>query len=322
MDIQTALDEFCIEQEALGNRPRTIGTYRQRIMKMVRWLESGGHGRSLDSCTRSTINLYVAWLRTNKTRHADNPHRPTVSGELSRNTVNSHIRDMKVFFKWCVDLEYLGKNPVSHLRRIKTEHGKKGRMMSYQDFRQLLPMVIDMSLSDEPCDVRDAAMWLLVADTACRSGELISLTTKTCCEVAGKNTFKCWVEQSKVEKGWIYYGEVTSRAVKRWLEMRPGCNHDLLWVGLGNKYLGRPMTTSGVYQSFRRIAQIENVTRNYSPHALRHLNGWWYTDRYGVVVAQHKLRHKSHMVTGHFYANVDDSDVIEKTRLGSLVQVS
>jgi integrase/recombinase XerD len=121
-------------------------------------------------------------------------------------------------------------------------------------------------------NARDRAIVLLLRDSGCRVGELVSMRVGGVklekVEEGGKRRLvgRALVYGEKMDKTrWIVFGTEAAKALRAYLAARPEVPFDEVFVS----YDYRPLTRSGVYQMLKRVAGEAGVKR-FNPHAFRH----------------------------------------------------
>lgn len=113
----------------------------------------------------------------------------------------------------------------------------------------------------------------------------------------------------KTGKGVVYFGALCAKYLNTWLKLRPKQHSSYVWVNAK----GLPLSTSGVYLALKRLAIAAGVQGKFAPQAIRHLNGYNYTSKANLALAQKKLRHKDVSTTARFYAHQNEQEVINAT---------
>ncbi|MCO5194305.1 MAG: site-specific integrase [Anaerolineae bacterium] len=241
---------------------------------------------------------------------------------------NSYRQTFRSFFKWCREQGYITRQPVTVPLR---KHNKKNKTTSFEDFARLKSAATALLHSAEPTDVRTAAIWLFTADSACRLGEVASLTYDHACRQLASPTFSpgglvyTFRIDGKTGEGWATVSELAAEAMRRWIDMRPSnaeLGHDALWIGFQPNRLYRPMVADGgIKLVFEHVAELAGVTHNFRSHNLRYLNCKYYVERFGARIAQKKLRHSRVEFTLRVYHQVDELDVINATGEAGLLKI-
>lgn len=301
------IELFLLEMEANGSSPANIATYENRLKRVAAYLPS-----RLSKIRPEDVSQAIVALRRQPKRFTSHPTRATLEGGLAPATIAGHVQAIKTFFNWCHNRGYTPINLAAHIKKGGYDHLADDRKMTKDDFDAMYKLAHQYSQSNDKMKIRTAAMFFFACDTACRLGELTNLRIP-------------WLDLSggmarvngKTKRGIVYFTPATITILKRWLAVRPSCSHDCLWVGFKNPF--QPLGVSGVYQSLRRLAKAAGVRGRFAPQAIRHLNGYIYTSKANLAVAQKKLRHKDVAITAKFYAHQESEEVRLATLVLSLV---
>lgn len=190
-------------------------------------------------------------------------HHSKPGQKLSIWTVNSYGRLVRAFFNHLVKMGHLERTPWrATIGRLPKLHRK--------DIPQ---SDIDLMVKYAGLNIRDRAIVLLLRDSGCRAGELLSMTIPNLHfekkpDKGGKKRLCGYalVYGQKMRKHrYILFKEEAAKALKAYLDARPPVEFDTLWLAYDN----RPLTVSGVYQLLKRIARVAGVKR-FNAHSFRH----------------------------------------------------
>ena len=140
------LNLFLSAKEVEGCSKKTLKYYKSTIEKMLVTLD-----KRIDNISTNDLRNYLSEYNLNN--------------HLSKTTLDNIRRILSSFFSWLEDEDYIIKNPVKRIHRVKT-----GR-------------VVKETLSDENIDIlrdncesiRDLAIIELLVSTGMRVGELVKL---------------------------------------------------------------------------------------------------------------------------------------------------
>lgn len=241
-----------VRRIAARNRPET-DKFDRPIALLTRYL---GGDVPVTSITPADLAGWYAQLKNKE-------HDRKPGHKLSPWTVNSYGRLTRAFFNHLVKLGHLEKTPWQvTIGRLPKLHRKD---ITTGDIEKLVKA--------SSRNVRDRAIVLLLRDSGCRVGELISMTTGNIHfekqkDGRGKKR-RCGyaiVYGAKMDK-WraILFKHEAAKALKLYLAGRPDVRSDAVWLS----YDSKPLTTSGVYQMLHRYAKAAGVER-FNPHSFRH----------------------------------------------------
>jgi site-specific recombinase XerD len=307
MLLNEAIDKFLKAVEARTCRDRTVGSYRQRFKCLQSFAEAKGLS-NLKDVTPEHLDDWVVSLRRQETRWADHPTRMEEDGSLSDATLAGRIGTAKTFFKWCVERDHLKRSPAKHLVIPELDSSAEGKLIDHDD---LLKMEAEAKRWAQAGQPRDLALVRFITETGCRVGEAESL------RLSDLKLESCEAKvRGKTKNRRVDFTELTAEALRDWIAVRPNAGHDFVFVSR----LKTPLTRSGMYQIFRRLAETAGIEGRYNPHAIRHLVGQSWTDEANLELARQKLGHKHVSTTSKFYAHQDRSRVKKTTHRLSLLK--
>lgn len=209
--------------------------------------------------TDITSEQLTGWF--NHVKQLDNQRKP--GQKLSLWTVNSYGRLIRAFFNHLVKMGHLEKTPwQATIGRLPKLHRK--------DIPQ---SDIDLMVKHSGLNIRDRAIVLLLRDSGCRAGELLSMTIPNLHfdkkpDKGGKKRLCGYalVYGQKMRKHrYILFKEDAAKALRAYLDARPPVEFDTVWLA----YDDRPLTVSGVYQLLKRVGRVAGVKR-FNAHSFRH----------------------------------------------------
>lgn len=223
---------FLSAKQVEGRSKKTISYYNSTISKMFDKLE-----KRVDNISTDDLRNYLAVFK--KERNS------------SKITIDNIRRIFSSFFTWLEDEDYILKNPVRRIHRVKTGHVVK-EVLSDESLE---------ILRDNCDEVRDLAMIELLISTGVRVGELVNLNIDDInfyereCVVFGKG------ESERI----VYFDARTKIHLMQYLEERTDDN-PALFVSFKkpNKRLG----INGVETRLRLLGQKSNISREH-PHKFR-----------------------------------------------------
>ena len=97
MILQEAITEFLIDQQIKGNTPKTVRYYRQALARFTDFV-----GQAI-----GVSEITIQWLRAYYIRLSDDG--------LSSTTVQTYVRALRAFLRWCYMEEYSSDNLADKL---------------------------------------------------------------------------------------------------------------------------------------------------------------------------------------------------------------
>lgn len=279
--INEALSEFLLDQKARLNAPKTIQDYREKVGL---WTRSIGVSTSICDVTPHAMRSYVAGMQDRG---------------LARESIRAYIRCLRVYWKFVAD-EYQIENPMQAIKE-PLRRAPQPKAVQERDFIKLLE-----ATDDTEAGIRDRAILLMFADTGTRLGGIVSLTMDHLDTIRRRATV--------IEKGYrhhtIYWTYYTNLALDRWLNVRPACESDSVFVSMREGRAVDGLTKSGIYQVLKRLKGRAGVTGKANPHAFRHNFAKQYLLSGGEIVSLARLLgHKNINLTADYYAIFDHNEL-------------
>lgn len=297
MLLSQAIDALIIATRADGRSARTSDGYRQSLVHLLAFLGD----RDIGAITLGDLRAYAADLRTRDMRFANHPSRSPIEGGLSVFSIASRLRAVKRLFKWLAEEELLPDNPARRLKLPKLPD-KEPKSISIDAFEALLAATDEDSVTNR----RDRAILLVLADTGCRVGGLVSLRLAD----LDLDHNQARVSEKGEKLRTIYYMPTTADALRRWLAVRPTVDADWLFINLGPKQRHPQLTEDAVGEVLRRLKRRANVAEPVSPHRFRHSFAREYLRAGGDLATLSRiLGHSSVEVTARYYAVFTPSEL-------------
>ncbi|MBT5499732.1 MAG: tyrosine-type recombinase/integrase, partial [Thiotrichales bacterium] len=216
----------------------TISSYKRDLLKFVSFLNNRGitNWVSIDS---DAINIFVMELR----------HR-----SISAKSLKRYLSSIRVFFNYLIENNIIQKNPALSVQTPKVERVLP-KTIDFDDLRRM--MSINTSSYKE---LRSVLMIELLYSCGLRVSELVGINladfdlSEGFVKVMGKG--------GKARFSPI--GEATIDVLKRYLEMRPNCSSDALFINQKNIRI----STRTVQNVVKNRALQVGVSINVHPHML------------------------------------------------------
>lgn len=263
MKLQQALDTFLIDQQIRGNSSKTILYYTQSIGQYISFV--GGSTRLLDVDLQG-LREYYFYLSQR---------------DLSSVTIQTYIRALRAFLRWCYDEEFIS---VNWAEKFKLPKAKK--------------MVIDVLTDDEVyrlldsfnlrylIHLRDYCICSLMLDSGLRLNEVVTLSIERLHISEGY----CIVDGKGNKQRVVPLGLHTRKMLMRYLARRPAC---ALSARLFLMSSLEPITNNTLQLVFKRLKERSSIPRLHA-HLLRHTFATRYLENGGDIYAlQQILGHTS-----------------------------
>jgi integrase len=252
----------------------TRRSYAVPLKQMVNWL---GPVRPVDVVRAIELDSYAK-------RGLRDPDR-----NLAEATVQKHIKTMRTFWNWCVEVELVERSPFKVKgKRLKRKISSDGVMKEWE-LMQLLEYA--------RWRPRLYALVLFLADTGCRRGGAAGLRV----DDLDLQNRKAVVTEKGDKTRPVFYDDVTTQALRDWLSRRGN-----VIGGYVFSTDGKPITSAALGQFFRRGCIAAGIG-SYGPHTLRHRKGHQLARTPGVDVATaaNILGHEDVKITLDYYYNAD-----------------
>ena len=229
---QELLTNFLAAKEIEGCSERTLTYYKSTIIKMLNSLNL-----RIESITTEDLRKYLTNYKTNS--------------NSSKSTIDNIRRVLSSFFSWLEDEDYILKNPVKRIHKIKTRKVVK-EVLSDENFEVL---------RDNCNNIRDLAMIELLASTGIRVGELVNLNI----DDVLFNERECVVLGKGDSERIVYFDAKTKIHLQKYLESRKDKN-PALFVSFKKPY--KRLGINGVERRIRELGHQSNIKKVH-PHKFR-----------------------------------------------------
>lgn len=266
------LNLFLSAKKVEGCSNKTLEYYRKTIEKMLIDLD-----RRVDDISTDDLRDYLSKY---------NNH-----GHLSKTTIDNIRRIFSSFFSWLEDEDYILKNPVKRIHRVK-----RGRVV-----KEILTDEHIETLRDNCDTLRDLAILDLLVSTGMRVGELVTLNRGDInfeereCIVFGKG------ESERV----VYFDARTKLHLSQYLSSRQDENPALF---VSFKYPYERLGINGVEMRLKQLGEKSNIN-NVHPHKFRRTLATNAIDKGMPIEQVQKLLGHMQIDTTMQYAMVNQSNV-------------
>jgi integrase/recombinase XerD len=273
MNLSNAIDEFLEAGEADGLADDTIGWYRSILSAFMSRIGDV----PLSDITTKAIRTHIVKLR---------------KGDYGRvykdDTVHGHRRALHRFWSWCGD-EWHIANPMKNIAYPSPPKPKVPKTISADTMQRFFD-----SLPNNHEGIRDRAISALFCDTSARNEEICSVLI---------SNIDLWkraivVSDGKTGAKTYLFSRFTAVLLADWLQVRSKSD----WLFYNMKTLDR-LTSSGMYQMFKRRAKQAGITESVNPQRWRHTFAREYLKDGGDLATLSRLMgHSSIEVTAERYA--------------------
>ena len=266
------LENFLSAKRVEGCSERTIIYYKSTIFKMLDNVQL-----KIKDITTDDLRKYLADYKE-KTN-------------ASKITIDNVRRVLSSFFSWLEDEDYITKNPVRRIHKIKTKKVVK-EVISDENFEILR----------DSCDnIRDLAIIELLASTGIRVGELVNLNI----DDVLFNERECVVLGKGDSERIVYFDAKTKIHLQKYLESRSDDN-PALFVSFKKPY--QRLGINGVERRIRELGHEANIKKVH-PHKFRRTMATNAIDKGMPIEQVQKLLGHVQIDTTMQYAMVNQSNV-------------
>lgn len=267
------------------------------------YLEMFLTAKRIEGCSERTIEYYKSTVKTMLER-VDIPIRKITTEVLreylsqyqginncGKVTIDNIRRNLSSFFSWLEEEDYILKNPIRRIHKVKTRKIVK-EVISDENLEQL---------RDGCCEKRDLAIIDILVSTGMRVGELVNLNITDLnfeereCIVYGKG--------DKERK--VYFDARTKLHIQRYLAERTD-NNPALFVSLNTPY--QRLQISGVETRLRELGKQLQIY-NIHPHKFRRTMATRAIDKGMPIEQVQKLLGHQQIDTTMQYAMVNQNNV-------------
>ena len=302
--ITEAFDQFVTWLRFRGVRPATVAAHSQKLQQFFKHMEV----QKLSDVTAVLVGRLLEMMRGQTVRYEEHPTLDPLPCKLSPVTIRDRLKTVRYFIRVCLKLGLLAADPLASLPAPKFEKVRvKERTMRKETVNSLL------EVATHP---RDLALIAFMADTGVRVGEVPGLLVS---QLDLENRTAVIDGKTKVRQ--VTFSRQCAFLLAQWLESHivPQKKRTHVFVSLGNRSRGKPLTENAIRLLFRKLGKECGAAGPLNPHAMRHLVGQLWTDLANPRLAQEKLGHADLKTTLSFYYHPDFSEVVEKTETLSLL---
>lgn len=266
------LQLFITAKQVEGCSTKTIRYYQRTVENLFESIEGGVTQLSTDD-----LRSYLADYQDEK--------------DCSKANLDNIRRILSSFFAWLEQEEYIIKNPIRRIKKIKTEQTVKE---TYSDEH--------LEIMRDNCEnLRDLAMIDLLASTGMRVGELVQLNRS---DIDFENR-ECVVFGKGKKERPVYFDARTKIHLKNYLNSRTD-EQSALFVSL----VGEPkrLGIAGVEIRLRKLGQKLGISKVH-PHKFRRTLATKAIDKGMPIEQVQKLLGHSKIDTTLAYAMVNQSNV-------------
>lgn len=147
--------------------------------------------------------------------------------KISNITINNYLRNLRAFFAWLVDVEYLVKSPMAKIQLLPDER----RAKEFLDDAEVLRLLKSLDKSYYP-EYRDYVLILLMLDSGTRLGE--SLSAEVTQFNLNDKSLHLPADKTKGRKArTVFFSTKTAREIRHWLQYKDRyCESEYIFIQL------------------------------------------------------------------------------------------
>ena len=173
MNLKQAFDLFIFNRESYC-KDKTITNYKNTLSYFFKYMEEERNCPieqiPIDSITVMDLQGYVSMLR-NRKKLSTHPMKPTVDKPITKRSIRTYSIDLRTFFNFLYENEYMEKNITKKFKIIKSEN-----KLVLPLFTSEVNMIDELFNKKTLTGLRNYCMVHLMLDEGLRSGDVCHLT--------------------------------------------------------------------------------------------------------------------------------------------------
>ncbi len=254
INISKALELFLFDRELKGNTKKTIENYMQQVTYFINYLSSD---IDVTEITLETLRSYQYYL-LKKDRYDNHPFNINDNIPISKITVQSYLRQLRVFIKYLYDEGYI-KEDLTKKFKLPKAPNKVIEILTDEEIEILL----DLHKENSELQLRNKCIIALMLDSGLRRNEVLDLRydhiflTQNYIKILGKGQ----------KERLVPLGLMTKKLLVKYINFRsmPEYETNKLFIDKNLK----PITDNAIKMMFLRLKKRTGIERLH-PHILRH----------------------------------------------------
>lgn len=312
-ELYNVLNEFMTFCDYKALSSKTIASYEQTLRLFILFLENEHNITKINVIKDKHIKAYVDYLltrgkytvvsNTNSVIYNHPQNRTDYKKGISNTTINNYLRNIKVFFNYLYENDYINSNPCKHIRYLKQER----KPLYYITDNEFTLILNNMDIS-KFSEYRDFIIIQLLLDSGMRIGE--TLLTKTENVNLKRNTIYLPAAITKGKQSrTVFYSNKVSHLLKLWLNYKDRYR-DSVYLFCTNQ--GKPLTVCNFETNFKKYCRRVGV-ENAHPHTLRNNFAKRFLMNGGdIYTLSRLLGHSSVTVTEQAYLDITKGDLAKQ----------
>lgn len=223
-NVNFLIDEFMIYCESKNLSKKTMMSYEQTLRLFSKYLEEESQTTDVTKVTEKVLREYINYIKDRgkytvatdeNTLKINAPHRrKDYNKKVSITTLNNYIRNIKVFFNFLKEQNYIKKDIVKNIKPFKNERKVKD-FVTDEQFANLLRH-IDTTKFHE---YRDYICIQILLDTGMRVGECLEIKVEDI--NLNYRSILLPAENTKGKRDrYVYFSQIMHRELRRWLQYK------------------------------------------------------------------------------------------------------
>lgn len=219
--IDRQIEQFLTNCQIKQLSKKTMKAYSQALLLMADYLQGQYKITDAEQVRAIHISDYIGYLQergkytvTTESKSVQ-PNYPDRRSDyrraLSKTTINNYIRDMRVFFNFLVDFDYIDRNPMQKIKQLRNDR----RTIDFITDSQFESLMRNMDVSKYH-EYRDKVIMELLLDSGMRVGECLAIQMQDIDLL--KNSITLPWENTKGKKTRVvFFSDEMRKSLKLWI---------------------------------------------------------------------------------------------------------
>jgi len=254
-NLEHLAQDFLNAKETEGKSPATISFYKQNLERFLWWCKNEGRSLDVHEIDVRQLRAFLSYVQKTPKRCFTKPTSPRPLPSMA--TLDAYWRSFQAFFAWLVTDGLIEADTSPMRKLVRPKVPKK----IIQDIPlELIKKALDIWDEKTLIGARNRAIILVLLDTGIRVSECAGITLADV--RLGDGLIK--VTGKGGNQRIVRLGEVSGKALKRYLTLREKYEIESLWIGRD----GRPFKKDGIQTMVHRLRKLGGNVR-WSPHTFR-----------------------------------------------------
>lgn len=216
--------------------------------------------------------------------------------QISTNTINNYLRNIKVFFNWLYDEDEIVSNPVDKIKQLKKTDRVKP-LLSQDEIKGILQAFNKLTFDG----YRNYIITMFILDTGCRITECLSIKIN---DIDFLNKIVVLKNTKNKKERCVFFSQRMKRELKRWIAYKDRyMSSDLIFPSNRENQL-----LIGTYETaLRKIGTKLSI--DLFPHRLRANFAQYYLLNGGDLFTLSRILGHSDIEVTKIYLQLDDKTV-------------